>query len=139
MLKTLKLFHTYCPLLRMHCIGHLIVRWQWIILNNAFYVHCIAWSSHDLKGLTMNDSCVFIENDGSRRKFSKTHSNAKYSTLHIGATKFEFYNACVWSKMIPCLKVWRKLVISKSRKGYWFFYHLWKMTKNCLCKIFFGM
>ena len=75
----------------MHCIGHLIVRWQWIILNNAFYVHCIAWSSHDLKGLTMNDSCVFIENDGSRRKFSKTHTNAKYSPIHNGATKFEFY------------------------------------------------
>ena len=72
----------------MHCIGHLIVRWQWIILNNAFYVHCIAWSSHDLKGLTMNDSCVFIENDGSRRKFSKTHSNAKYSPIRNEATKF---------------------------------------------------
>ena len=106
----------------MHCIGHLIVRWQWIILNNAFYVHCIVWSSHDLKGLTMNDSCVFIENDGSRRKFSKTHSNAKYSPIHIGATKF-LNTIWIFKKIIEEEWYWASVYFSSHE---WFMCLHWK-------------
>ena len=66
--------HNWSQLIR-HALHRSLVRWQWIIPKQCLLV-------------AMNDSCVFIENDGSRRKFKDAFQCAKSATIHIEAKIF---------------------------------------------------